>query len=747
MLNHTYTSVKNANLVDCGKKQHIPSTPSTLLRDNYLGEYRTELDKKKVLANLGIATDLSLEWEYIKGDIGRSEALMGELDSRTKYVSTIDGFTKTLIEGILYLESVVGGEQEGEEEQNNRITELETASQELVTELGNLKTYISDTVEVDIETLETNLNTVTDKVNNITELIKVSTKEGNALVLLTADDVEEGVTPGLYVPDLSTEVSDATTNIKALQESVKTINDSLDDFVTKEDLGGDGDFDFVSQDDYDAYTQATDTKISNIETNLANTVKTGEDGHVATLFVNTISKDNDEGNIVITDSFEMESGIPLDIRFVRENLEELYALPVKVCYPGMGVIINSLSSLYILRRPAEGVTFNQEYIANPNNWKCPEDLVTVAMTRQDYESLKKEEINPNVFYYIYEDEITRTQEPKREEYETEAKFQEEWQKWVDSLKTLSQEYMSASWGVDIENKLGKKASSQSVSILKKEIDNIKGNGNNPSLESLNKSIQELQTKDEAFKVRVDEILVKAEEVEQGRLVDVEKEITQVKDSLSDYITKDYIQDESNNFIFVKDSQYKQDKLDLKESLETKIETKELVTESFKLQEKSLQVKDDKLQLEESVIASVDDIPVMEVISQTEYDERDKKGEIKEHVYYYTYDGDVRMVTSEDLAKETNRLQKQINVLFQGGTAEDIENTLETIFLPIETWNKFYQEYQLLSELVKSLEQRMIQIEASSVMHTGSSIYVSGNPDRCYYEDNTVYLESDLLTFE
>lgn len=746
MLNHTYTSVKNANVVDCGKKKPIPSQPFPLLRDNYLGEYRTELDKKKVLANLGIATDLSLEWEFIKGDIGRSVALMGELDSRTKYISAIDGFTKTIIDGILYLESVVGGEQEGEEEQNERITNLEEASKELSDKLTELKTYLEETIEVDINTLEESLKDITEKVNNITELIQVSSKTGNALSLLTSEDVEEGETPGLYVPDLSEDVNAATENIVKLQEEVNNINESLDDFVTREELGG-GDFDFVNQDDFDNYKEATDNKLDSLETELGKTVKTGEDGHVDTLYVNTISKDNDEGNIVITDSFEVDSDIPLDIRFVRETLEDLYALPVKVCYPGMGVVINALSSLYILRRPAEGVVFNQEYIADPNNWKCPEDLVTVAMTRQEYENLKDEEINPNVFYYIYEEEITRTQEPKREEYETDEQFQKEWQKWVDSLKTLSQEYMSAAWGVDIENKLGKKASSQSVTLLKKEIDNIKGNGNNPSLESLNKSIQELQTKDEAFKARVDEILIKADEIEQGRLVDVENEVIKVKDSLSDYITKDYIQDESNNFIFVKDSQYQQDKVELKESLATKIETKEVVTDSFKLQEKILQIKDDKLQLEESVIASVDDIPVMEVIPQTEYDRRLETGEIKNHIYYYTYDGDIRLVTSEDLAKESNKLQKQINVLFQGGTAEDIENTLGTIFLPIETWNKFYQEYQLLSELVKSLEQRMIQIEASSIMHTGSSIYVSGNPDRCYYEDNTVYIESDLLTFE
>ena len=66
MLNHTYTSVKNANLVDCGKKQHISSQPFVLLRDNFLGEYRTELDKKKVLVNLGINSQNNfLDWIII----------------------------------------------------------------------------------------------------------------------------------------------------------------------------------------------------------------------------------------------------------------------------------------------------------------------------------------------------------------------------------------------------------------------------------------------------------------------------------------------------------------------------------------------------------------------------------------------------------------------------------------------------------------------------------------------------------
>lgn len=70
MLNHTYTNVNNANLVDCNKKPRVHSLPTPLLRNNFLGEYRTELDKKKVLANLGIddiiaENGLALEWIYV----------------------------------------------------------------------------------------------------------------------------------------------------------------------------------------------------------------------------------------------------------------------------------------------------------------------------------------------------------------------------------------------------------------------------------------------------------------------------------------------------------------------------------------------------------------------------------------------------------------------------------------------------------------------------------------------------------
>jgi hypothetical protein len=40
-----------------------------LLRDNYLGEYRTALEKAKVRKNLGIADEVVMEWGNLSGFI------------------------------------------------------------------------------------------------------------------------------------------------------------------------------------------------------------------------------------------------------------------------------------------------------------------------------------------------------------------------------------------------------------------------------------------------------------------------------------------------------------------------------------------------------------------------------------------------------------------------------------------------------------------------------------------------------
>lgn len=638
MLNHIYASVKNANLVDCGKKQHIPSQPSPLLRDNYLGEYRTELDKKKVLANLGIATELSLEWEYIKGDIGRSEALMAELDSRTKYISKIDGFQKSVIEGINYLETVVGGEQEGEEEQNNRLTSLEKASQELSNSLTDLKTYIEETVDVNIDELTKNLDTVTEKVNNITNLIQVSTKAGNALILISEEN------PGLYVPDLSTEVTEASKNIETLQTDVKEI---LDTYVTKEELGG-GDFDFVNQEDFDNYVEDTEEQLDKINEELEKTVKTGEDGHVDTLYVNKISKNNDDGNIIITDSFEVDSGIPLDVRFVVKNLEQLHSLKPLVCYAGMGVIVQDQASLYILREPANGI-IDEEYIKDEQgiNWKCPEDLIIEVLTQEEYDKkLEEGSISPHMFYYIHEEVVD---EPIRDDYESDEAYTEALDKW---LRVLQQKYMSAVWGQDIENLVASKASNTAIKSLETEIqrlslliDSLSGGSSGINLKDLNTQVeQNTQNINNLIK-------------EDGTIPTLQKELSDLQTVVTnDYVTQESITVENPEveYIFVKKSAFEAYTKEHSESIATQIATGQIIFGDNVLtsNESDLIFNDEKIALDKQ-------IPVIELIDLEEFE---ALSSIDNEKYYYIYNDEERYVLDSEFTNYKTNQSRAISTL-------------------------------------------------------------------------------------
>lgn len=638
MLNHIYASVKNANLVDCGKKQHIPSQPSPLLRDNYLGEYRTELDKKKVLANLGIATELSLEWEYIKGDIGRSEALMAELDSRTKYISKIDGFQKSVIEGINYLETVVGGEQEGEEEQNNRLTSLEKASQELSNSLTDLKTYIEETVDVNIDELTKNLDTVTEKVNNITNLIQVSTKAGNALILISEEN------PGLYVPDLSTEVTEASKNIETLQTDVKEI---LDTYVTKEELGG-GDFDFVNQEDFDNYVEDTEEQLDKINEELEKTVKTGEDGHVDTLYVNKISKNNDDGNIIITDSFEVDSGIPLDVRFVVKNLEQLHSLKPLVCYAGMGVIVQDQASLYILREPANGI-IDEEYIKDEQgiNWKCPEDLIIEVLTQEEYDKkLEEGSISPHMFYYIHEEVVD---EPIRDDYESDEAYTEALDKW---LRVLQQKYMSAVWGQDIENLVASKASNTAIKSLETEIqrlslliDSLSGGSSGINLKDLNTQVEQ--------NTQNINTLIK----EDGTIPTLQKELSDLQTVVTnDYVTQESITVENPEveYIFVKKSAFEAYTKEHSESIATQIATGQIIFGDNVLtsNESDLIFNDEKIALDKQ-------IPVIELIDLEEFE---ALSSIDNEKYYYIYNDEERYVLDSEFTNYKTNQSRAISTL-------------------------------------------------------------------------------------
>lgn len=626
MLNHTYTSVKNANLVDCGKKQHIPSQPTPLLKENFLGEFRTELDKKKVLAALGIATELSLEWGNIGGEVGDSDKLMAELDARTKYTSALDGMSKTIGDGIRYLESIVGGEEEGEAEQDRRISEVEKELKTLQGKVTEVQTYLTDTVDVNIEKLQKGLESINTSIENITSLIKVSNKDGNALTLLTEEDDADH--PGLYVPDLSEEVS----KIAGLSNKIEGIATSLEGYVTKSDLGT-GPYKFVSESAFNTYTSTTNTTLAGIDSELKKTIKKGSDGNVNTLGVNKIT--NSSNNIEIDRSLERTTNAPLDIYCVRNSLQELYALDPEVCYSGMGVIVTSDNpALYILRDP-KGQEINSEYIQDPDNWKCPEDLVIELITKDKYDKKVQEgSIDQHLFYYIYEEVI---EEPNPKDYQGGSEsneYKEALDRW---LKHLQGQYMSAVWGQEIEKLVASKASNSAIKSLEDNIQKVTtligslaGGSEGINLKDLNDQILENKTNIESIVG------------EEGILPKVQKEIQDLASSVSStYVTKTEIttDDPDAEYIFVKKSAF-----DLYEdALAQQMTTQNLnaitaSVQSIAIGDNTLTSTDvGDLKLNNSSVAIVDQIPKITPCDQNYYDSLEHKDT---DTYYMIYDAEV-----------------------------------------------------------------------------------------------------------
>ena len=693
MLNHTYTSVKNANLVDCGKKQHIASQPSPLLRDNYLGEFRTELDKKKVLANLGIATELSLEWGNIGGSVGDSASLINELNERetqlkrlikssTTFESLLDQSEKAVTEVVQALELQLGREQEEEDTQNQYIEQLLADTTSLLNEIKNLRDKLYPEIKESVDELDQRINNIDQQLTNITSLITVSNKPSNALSLITAEKAthiwddslnegeggyrealeEETATHlfdsyinsgeggyrepisddflGLYVPDLSEEVTTATDNIVKLQEDVSTI---IENYVTKEELGGDGDFNFVKKQDFTSYVNSTSTTLGNIQTELVDTIKKGEDGHVKDLSVHQLSKYTDEDNIKITDSFEVTSGIPLDVRFVVKSIGELHSLNPLVCYAGMGVIVSDQASLYILREPANGI-IDEDYILDKDglNWKCPEDLIIEVLTQEEYDQKEKDgSINPNMFYYIHEEV---TEEPLRKDFASDAEYAEALDKW---LRVLQQKYMSAVWGQEIEKLVSDKATQGQIKSLEEEIQRV-----DTLVKSLSGGSSDINLRDLNDQVQQNVATLTALTAEKGTIPTIQQDISDLQNTIEkDYVTKEdiTIEDPELEYIFVKKSAFDTYKTQHEADIATKVTTETLSAKQINLDESVLATSDSNLVFNSEVVALDKNIPNIEMIDNNIF--KDLTDEEKDSdVYYYVYDLEERYVLDSDYSK-------------------------------------------------------------------------------------------------
>ncbi len=274
MIQSIYADVSNGNRVQCGKR--IPkyqATPIPLMKSNYLGEFRTQLEKAKARRNLGIGDEYTLTWGNITGHIEDNRDLVQFIENQWKYEyvspyiqQEIKNVKEALDYALYYVSTYEANDQavqnlsqqfdeltqhvdgiksqlEQDIEQNaNNIQNLGEAIQNINQEISdinealrtiNVDQNIHDWVEQNLgqsstiyfkDVTETVIDPDTgeETTNVIFQVmeIKISQAEKNALIL--KDD-------GLYVEDFSQDISD-------LKEHQEQVDESLVDLKYNTDL-------------------------------------------------------------------------------------------------------------------------------------------------------------------------------------------------------------------------------------------------------------------------------------------------------------------------------------------------------------------------------------------------------------------------------------------------------------------------------------------------------------------------------
>lgn len=214
MIQSIYTQVSNANVVPCNKKETIKSDPIPLLKHNFLGEYRTALEKAKVRKNLGIADTETMEWGNLFGFIENQKDLVDYIEGKWEYtlpdditniqeeltnikdavnyaIKYVSNF-KSDTDSIAQLKNQVALINEEISEIQNFISKDITDIQESIENLNNFVTAFEITVAEWFNSMLENSTSIELKENALE--VKISNSENNALQI---DD------NGLFVKDFS----------------------------------------------------------------------------------------------------------------------------------------------------------------------------------------------------------------------------------------------------------------------------------------------------------------------------------------------------------------------------------------------------------------------------------------------------------------------------------------------------------------------------------------------------------------
>ena len=257
MIQSIYTSVSNADSVNCGKKgSTIKSDPIPLLRNNYLGEYRTELEKAKVRKNLGIADEQSLLWGSISGFIENQEDLIKYIQQLQSYKTELSEDIETVNQALDYVIRYVTTFQSEKE----TLIRLDNEIKDLVNTLSNTKTQLQQDIDINKNNIQSLEQTISDNVfsleqaivsinqsieqlnqdlqvinvdANILSWIQQSTSSSNTIKLENEQTLELKVSSsdknainfieGLYVRDYSEEIE----KISTLEQDIKNNSEAI----------------------------------------------------------------------------------------------------------------------------------------------------------------------------------------------------------------------------------------------------------------------------------------------------------------------------------------------------------------------------------------------------------------------------------------------------------------------------------------------------------------------------------------
>lgn len=255
MIQSIYAAVNNGNQVHCGKR--IPkyqAQPIPLMKNNYLSEFRTQLEKAKARKNLGIGDEYSLTWGNITGHIEDNKDLIKFIENQWKYeyvspyiqqeiknvkqaldyalyyVSTYEANDEAVHNLSQKFDTLTSHVDEVQEQLQNNINLNSTRISDIQNNIQSINNLISD-INEDLKTINVDENIynwvkqnleqsstiyfkeITDSEEVTFQIIevKISQEERNALIV--KDD-------GLYVEDFSQDINDIKQHQGYIDESL-----------------------------------------------------------------------------------------------------------------------------------------------------------------------------------------------------------------------------------------------------------------------------------------------------------------------------------------------------------------------------------------------------------------------------------------------------------------------------------------------------------------------------------------------